>query len=87
MEIQLCKVNAHFHHYCMQPAFHSPNPRGISSILHLKLKLAVLPHQHKEFMWVNYKKSYAHRVEYCHLMMSWMCMGGARLLQTFTWVR
>ena len=30
-EIQLCKVNAHFlldeRHYCMQPAFHSPNPQ------------------------------------------------------------
>ena len=33
-EIQLCKVNAHFlldeRHYCMQPAFHSPNPQLIS---------------------------------------------------------
>ena len=33
-EIQLCKVNVHFLldscHYCMQSAFHSPNPQYVS---------------------------------------------------------
>ena len=35
-EIQLCKGNAYFpvdlRHYCMQPAFHSPNPKIWTSL-------------------------------------------------------